>query len=253
MEHFNMILLRAKILSYCCIIGFSASSALAVNIDFSVEDDGITPLANGQKIDAGQEFGALFDVSSAGNNAGAAIFDSTPGTNPADPDLWVNLGNILILQENNGSADAITGDFFNTPNDDASQGNQIFFDFFAPISAQSIDLIDVNGNGPVIVTLFDQGGLTRTYVAPMHWTFDVSASGPKGFETLDLTTLANQPGEGGGIATASEQAGFNPNDVINITVTFQGSGGLDNLEFVPEPATGLLIGLAGFVMLRRRR
>lgn len=248
-----MILLRAKFFSIGCVIGLCTSSALAVNIDFSVEDDGVTPLANGQKIDVGQEFGVLFDVSSSGNNAGAAIFDSTSGVNAADPDLWVNLGNILILQENNGSADAITGDFFNTPNDDASQGNQIFFDFFSPIYAQSIDLIDVNGNGPVTVTLRDQGGLTRTYFAPMHWTFDISASGPNGFETLNLTTLANQPGEGGGIATANEQAGFNPNDVINITITFDGSGGVDNLNFTPEPGTGLLVGLTAIFLIRRRK
>lgn len=244
----------------CALVLFlgSASGLQAINIDFSFEDDGVTPLQNGQKIDVGQEFGTLFDVSGSGSNSGVAIFDTTacPGgvnCGGPDPDLLVGLGNALILQENSGNAGNLTGDFFDVANDDASQNNRLFFDFFSPITALSLDLIDINGNGPAHVTLEDQNGLTRTYSASMHWTYDISVSGPKGFETLDLTTLVNQPGEGGGVATAVEDAGFNPNDVIKITVLFEGSGAVDNLNFVPEPATFVLLAIGGAICVRRRK
>jgi len=252
-----MFRLRAGWVSCVCAVVFFTSTAKGVNIDFSVEDDGVTPLANGQKIDVGQEFGVLFDVFSAGNNAGAAIFDSTPGVNAADPDLWVGLGNVLILQENNGSADVLVGDFFVTPNDDASSDGILRFDFFSPITAQSVDLVDINGNGPVTVRLTDTNNLVRTYFVPMHFTYDIATlglpPGAKGFDTLDMTTLANQLGEGGGIVTAIEDAGFDAGGVIQLSFEFDGSGALDNLSFIPEPATGLLILGVAMALTRRRR
>lgn len=233
------------------------NATASTKIDFSLEDDFATPLVNGQKIDDGEEFGILLNILHGGPNSGAAIFDSTPGVNAADPDLWVGLGNILILQENAGSAGALTGDIFNTPNDDPSSNNFLYFNFLANVRVESIDLVDIDQNGPANVTLTDSMGRTRTYAVPKGWTFEADdpnlPPGGQGYDTLDLTTLANQTGEGGSTATATETAGFDPFSVVQLTVELDGSGGVDNLVFVPEPASALLIALAAPLMLRRRR
>lgn len=235
---------------------FSRVGQAATIIDFTFEDDGVTPLLNGQAIDQNEEFGVLFDILSSGPNAGAAIFDSTPGVNPADPDLWVGLGNVLILQTDNGGNGAMTGDFFDNPNDEADGINTLFFNFFQPVALHAIDLIDVDQNGPVTVTLTDGMGRSRIYHVAANWTYEVNDNnlpmGGKGFDTLDLTSLADQVGEGGGVATATQDNGFDANDVLHLTVAMDGSGAIDNLVFVPEPASALLL-VAGALLLRRRR
>ena len=242
-----------SILGLCiCLLG--ASQAAAITLDFETEDDGVTPLGNGQKIDVGSEFGTFVDISSGGPgpNLGPAIFDSTdPGPNSggADKDLLVNLGNILILQ--NDAFPAMTGDFFDTPNDEEA-GGTVFFDWINPVEMTSIDLVDINGNGPLTVILEDSGGDTRTYAVPMFWTFDVQVS-LNGYDTLDLTTLLDQIGEDGGTATASETAGFDPTDVVQLRVVHTGSAGLDNVVFIPEPGSALLLAFGSLALLHRRR
>ncbi|MCA9257062.1 MAG: PEP-CTERM sorting domain-containing protein [Phycisphaerales bacterium] len=235
----------------------SADLRAATKIDFSFEDDGVTPLLNGQAINQNEEFGILFEILSAGPNAGAAIFDSTPGLNPADPDLWVGLGNILILQNNNGGAGAMTGDFFNTPNDEPDGINTLIFNFFEPVTLEAIDLIDVDQNGPVTVTLADSQGRERVYFVPASWTYDIAEGNlppmAKGWDTLILSTLMDQPGEGGSIATASEAVGFDAADVVQMTIDIDGSGAVDNLVFVPEPSSALMLIAGATLALRRRR
>lgn len=219
-----------------------------ITIDFSVEDDGLTPLLNGQIIDT--EFGNLFTLSSTGPNAGLGIFDTTSGVNSADPDLWVDTGNALILQSNNGDDDDNDGSFFFTPNDDAG-GGTIFFDFLTLVHLTSIDLIDINGNNQAAtLVLTDHNGLTRTYDVPSEWTGDVSQGDP-GIGTLDLTTLGDQGGFLS-IATATEDSGFDPFSVTQLAVTFQGSGALDNLTLVPAPSA-LIVLMSGLALGTRRR
>lgn len=238
-------------------ICFSVTASNAVNIDFSTEDDFVTPLGNGQIIDT--EFGNVFTVSSSGSNAGPAIFDTTPGVNAVDPDLWVDLGNAMILQSNSGSDDATSdGLFFDTPNDDASQNNFLIFDFILPVQLISVDIIDVNGNGAVTVTMTDKNGNSREYFAPMHWTYDISEAGlpptAKGYETLALDSLLPQMGEGGqSVAPPTDIGAFDINNVIQLEFEFDGSQGVDNLQYIPEPATALLAGFAGLALIRRRR
>jgi hypothetical protein len=49
---------------------------------------------------------------------------------------------------------------------------------------------------------------------------------------LDLTTLAPQPGNGTPRrATATEDANFDPDDVVRIVVHLTGFGGVDELTF----------------------
>ncbi|MHC4109213.1 MAG: PEP-CTERM sorting domain-containing protein, partial [Planctomycetota bacterium] len=135
----------------------------------------------------------------------------------------------------------------------------IIFDFLGAVELLSIDLIDINGGNNVLLTLTDGGGDRRIYDVPDMWTFDVTVGG-NGYDTLMLNTLLDQPGEGpGGDATVTlNEVNFDPTDVVKLEVAFLGSptsGGLDNLTFIPEPSTAVLLalGLAGIGAARRRR
>jgi len=236
------------------VVGASASAGL-FTIDFTT-DDGGNPLVDGQDISSPPEFGNLFNITSGGPNAGAAIFDSSvggPNDGPGmpDPDLIVDLGNILILQNNNNAAQSVAG-IFDTPDDDLD-GGFVEFSFLSPAEMTSVDLIDINGAAATTVTLTDTNGLMRTYNVPSFWTGDVVDNGPPGFGTLFLNTLADQPGPNGPLATAMEDAGFDAMDVTTLRFDFAGSAGIDNLTFIPAPGAAGLLGLAGLAALRRRR
>jgi len=214
-----------------------------VMLAFETEDDGTpttpaTALADGQDISTPPEFGTEVAITSAGLNAGAAIFDSTPG-GPNDPgpdlDLLVGTGNILILQSNNSpghTVQTIPG-FFDTPNDDVN-GGDIIFSFAAAVHGHQLTLIDVDEEeiDAATVTLLDGLGNTRVFTAPPGWTEDLLNDGPPGFRELDLDTLAAQPGFTAS-ATATEDPGFDPDDVVQVTVHFGGAQDMDNFCFCP--------------------
>lgn len=232
-------------------------------IDFETYNDGITPLENGRQLStvAGLWEQGLFTLVSDADltNGGgrAAIFDtSDPGPNVGgpDPDLLVNLGNCLITQTNNPSGHLTQGvsGIYDTPNDEAD-GSTLIFNFTAPSFLESADFIDINGGGNFDLILEDINGFERTFDVPNHWTNDIDVHGPAGWQTLYLNTLASQPGEGGGIATASEDPGFNQVAVVKMTLTFSGSAGIDNLAFVPAPGAGAALGALALAAMRRRR
>ncbi len=212
----------------------SAEGAAAVTLDFETDDVEI-PLVNGQDIQGGSEFGFLVDVDGTSSvGLRAAIFDSTPG-GPNDPsqdlDLLVGLGNVLILQ---GQPTQSVPGTYDRPNDDAG-GGSFTFDFLGgAATALALDLIDIDpGPDSATVRLIDGNGRRRTYFAPGGWTEDLLAHGPPAYRTLDLTILAPQPGFLAS-ATATEDAGFDPDDVRTIHVVLGGSGALDNLVFRPR-------------------
>ena len=216
-------------------LAFAPTDATPYVLDFEFEDDFATGLGNGQAVEAGGEFGTLVTVSGAGANLGAAIFDSAPdGPNAggSDPDLLVGQGNLLILQDASSPSQSVDG-VFDDPND-ARSGGLLAFAFQQPTTAVSIDLVDIcPGPQDAVVVLTDSVGLTRTYVVPNGWTSDVSTLGPPGVGTLDLTTLAPQPGYVS-TATAMEDDGFDPSDVLLLEVTLLSSGAVDNLAFLPS-------------------
>lgn len=251
---------------------FATSQAAALvfpyTVDFSTEDDDVTPLVNGQAIDT--EFGILFTITSTVDGGGSGhlgptIFDSDPtGPNSGggDPDLLVDLGNILILQNDALPTQTVPG-IFDEPDDEAQADDEgtIIFNFIDPVELLAIDLVDVNGGAAMLLTLTDSNGLSRVYDVPEKWTNDVTVA-PDGYDTLLLTSLLPQDGEGsGGDATAAEDALFDPTDVVELSVSIFGSGGIDNLvigslttQEIPEPTSGLLLltGLVAGMSYRRR-
>jgi hypothetical protein len=221
-------------------------------IDFSTDQFG-NPLANGQSLPAPGPCSNSFSISTSGSNLGAAIFDTTkggPNASGPDKDLLVGLGNALILQDTRSSAQTTPG-IFNVPNDAVS--GVVRFDFVTPVTLLSLTVIDVDTPG-VSVVLEDIDGLTRTYTIGVNFTFDIEANPMSdGFGVIDLTTLANQVGEGGGSVTASQSAGFNADEVVSMRVNWGTSGAIDNLIFVPAPGAASLALLGGALALKRRR
>ena len=236
-----------------CTGGFAGSTNANVIFDFE-------GFANGRELgtraSATQPYASFLTLSALSNGSpslGAGIFDSSPAgpnSGSSDQDLLVGLGNILILQSHNFPTQTLPG-IYDTPNDEAA-GGTIVFDFVNPLKMLSIDLIDIDGNGPVDLFLLDGSGRTRTYNVSSSWTRDIFSQGPAGFDTLDLTTLAAQVGEGGGTATAFEDLQFDSLDVVRMTVVHSGSAGIDNLVVIPAPPALAMLAL-GLILRRRTR
>jgi hypothetical protein len=271
-----------------------SAQALDVTIDFETEDDLVTPLIHGQSVystprpnhtnpfvpfsnDTHLEFGRFFTVSSTNlgsdSNLGPAIFDSDPADNPStsDPDLLVGLGNILMLQRDEGPATHLhptNGLIFNNPSDEGTNDDRgsIVFEIESLLIAVhpvSIDLVDIDDGVELDIVLTDAEGRERTYTAPSNWTTDITEA-PVGWKTLSLETLANQPAAAnatGGPATVVQDPEFNAQNVVRLEVKYFGptpSGGIDNLRFsadiIPEPS-GLMLGVAAVagLLARQRR
>jgi hypothetical protein len=235
-------MLRARSFIVSLAVLLLAGTGQALTLDFESEVNGQAgPL---QYVFPGVTVDVVADTPPPGNHLGLAVFDSDPaGPNSAgaDPDLLVDTGNILILQNNNFPAK--TGNVFNTPNDDEN-GGQFFFNFSTPVQLISLGLIDINAGGMLSVILRDSAIGTRTYSVPNGWNGDVDINPLVGYQDLDLTTLVNQIGIGNGqAATAVDLNGFDASSVVQLEILFSGSAGVDNLVFVPEPGTALLVGL----------
>jgi hypothetical protein len=218
--------------------GFEFISSTLIQLDFETEDDSVTPLVNGQRVSSPEEFGEWVRLSGGGPNLGPTIFDSTPG-GPNDPsqdrDLLVGLGNVLILQSAASAAQSQPG-FFQRPNDSAD-GGFLVFDFVRPSEPVSLDLIDLDRDGPgdTLVKLVDVRGLERDILVPAGWTTDHLDDRPPGFWTLDLRSSGNQPGFEA-ITSTLVEPGFDPRNVRRMEIYLGGSGAVDNLRFEPTTA-----------------
>ena len=221
-------------LETACPVTIQVEALPCISLNLQLEDDFATPLQNGQAIDT--EFGALLTITGSGDNAGPAILDSTPGGNNGtgqDPDLLVDTGNLLILQNNNNPAvlSQGTAGIFDYPNDDPD-GGTLSLSFSTPVLAMSLRLVDADNDGAAnLVVLTDASGSTRTYTVPDDWTGDRTLAEP-GMGTLDLMSLAPQPGFDS-TATAAEDPGFSSSDVVRIDIHLAGSGAVDDLSWCP--------------------
>jgi hypothetical protein len=209
-----------------------------VNIAFELEDDGLTPIVNGQVLDP--EFGIEIDITTtAGDNGGATAFDSNPaGPNLGgpDPDLLVGLGNIMILQRDESGM--LVGGVWTIPNDD-QDGGTVEITFPAPngeVNPHQIDVIDMDeetDDPPITITLEDASANTRTYTVHNGFTEDLLANGPPAVRTVDLTDPTG-PQVGFSANTDVSGAGLVQDEVTKITLTWIDSGGVDNLCFCPH-------------------
>ncbi len=221
-------------------------------LDMQTEDDFTTGLVNGQDISSPPEFGQLVSVSALQPGEGVlhhgpAIFDSDPegpNINGDDQDLLVDLGNILILQ---GDGEQEVPGIFAKPDDARDGGTLVFdftgFEFIEKVEPLSIDLVNIDdeGQGGAVVTLTDVLDRQRTYTVPRGWTEDITRQGPPGARTLDLTTLDPQPGFLA-VASASEEPGYIPGEVVRLEVELGGEGAVDALRFQREADPGHLPG-----------
>lgn len=227
------------------------SAGPLTSFDFSTDDGGAS-IVNGQQID--DEFSSSFTVS-VPFGVGVGAFDSSPGGpnvgDPAQADMLVGLGNLLIYQSRLLPTQTTAG-VFDTPVDDTA-GGTIVFDFTNVTQPSAITLVDIDNNAGAEVRLTDSAGNMRTYSVPDNWTTDGRIA--PGFAELRLDTLADQDGGTGVLATAAEDAGFNASSVSRLEVQLLGSGGVDNLVLIPEPATltGLLFAIGAVASFVRRR
>lgn len=241
------------------LVALTAPAASGGTIDFETADDFITPLVNGQDLETTAPFGHLFHLTTSGDNQGAAIFDTTFGVNYRDGDLWVEMGNALILQAN-GDTEKVPGqEVYMHPND-ADEGGVFNFDFSPAgdgLTLNTLDVIDVDDNGAVEINLFDTAQRGRTIIIPAHFTGDIQDGGI-GWATLDLASgfVQESPDRPGLFTRVLTDAGFDPDNIARMKVRLSGSGAIDNLNFtlVPVPAA-VWLGLAGLgsgLALRRR-
>lgn len=205
-------------------------------LDFERGQHALTTV-DGQALSGAVGLGTGVHLTSGGANLGAALFDSSRGgpNDPSqDPDLLVGRGNVLMLQDSLHATQTSAGRF-DTPNDDAD-GGRLRFEFERPVAPSSIDLVDVDAGARSFVRLRleDEGGGVRSFDVPAEWTGDRVADGTSGVATLNLTTLAPQPGFGS-TATEVESPGFRPDRVVVIEVELGSSGAIDGLRFDPRP------------------
>jgi len=208
-------------------------------LTFEVADDLLTPLPNGAAADDIERFGRVVRISSEGpNQVGPAVFDSSPnGPNAGgtDPDLLVDRGNLLILQED--PAQTVPG-IYDTP-DDAAFGGVLRFELIQAARPRSIVLVDVDPMPPVqdvVVRLVDGAGRVRTYTAPGGFTLDAAVDPGLGARSLRLDTLEDQPGATA-TATAVEDQDFDARRVALVEVELVGSGAVDDLRLSPGEPT----------------
>ncbi|HEX6885420.1 MAG TPA: integrin alpha [Planctomycetota bacterium] len=203
------------------------------------DDPERTPLENGRSLAARPGFTRAFTLEGTGANLGPALFDSSPA-GPNDPsqdrDLLVAKGHVLILQNSGAPAQSSPGTF-DRPNDD-QDGGRLVFRFPAPARALALDLVDVDlgTQQRVQVGLVDAAGHTRVYHVPGGWTEDLLLHGAPAWRTLDLETLAPQPGFAA-VATAAEDPGFDAAAVVRIEVELGSSGAVDELRWDPHPGS----------------
>ena len=235
-----------------CILGLFALGALffvqsALAQQQTIDFEG---LVEGQVVSSVTADGGFGPITVFGQNGGdettnaAVIFDSTcpGGCSGGDPDLGTpnsdfggpgldndgiateggNSGspfqndqafnNILIVHEH---LDEIIDGMVADPDDDGGK-TSIVITFPEPVTIYSFDMIDRENNESQGVELFDGSDV-------LIGTFDTPATGDNGIATVQ--TDSGLPGSG----TAG---------VVKLVMSHKGSGGLDNVVFLPPPPPG---------------
>ena len=171
-----------------------------------------------------------------------------------DQDLLVDSTNILILQDVD-FPNLLEPGIFEEPND-SNEGGALTFDFSPAnfnVGINLIDVIDVDNNAALTLTLTDAMGRTRIVQVPDQFTGDITLGEP-GIATIDFAAGPQEsPNIAGLFTEVFTEGGFTLGNVMALDVDFVGSAALDNLVFVPEPATALLLAVGLAIFARRRR
>ncbi|MEM1167420.1 MAG: hypothetical protein AAGI30_14160 [Planctomycetota bacterium] len=248
-----------KTFVFACGAAVVAQSALAVTV---VEDfDSFASFANGQAVGNGATDASLFfDLTVTARNGDGldgVIFDSDPaGPNAGseDVDLLVDTGNVLTAQDGSDGT-ATPGTIFDPADDDV--GFILTLDFIAPLTVESLLLVDIDGGTFTEITLIDESGLEREFDIPADFTGDVAAGEPGSF-VIDLLTLSDQSSVNGtGPITAVEDDGFDQDAVVTLVFDTRGSGAIDDLvlsgDEVPTSGSLALLAVSGVLAGTRRR
>lgn len=189
----------------------------------------------------------------------AAIFNTNFAGSTPDPDLvspWdagnlapnTDLGNALILSQTSTlSAPGILA----VPNDEGSRpAGELILDFDTQINSIGFDLIDVESitaedgmvmfylNGVLLDSIaFDEFVTAGQFFDPTVVFGNNSANRISPISIGDLDPSSR------GTATGFDRVVF----------ALGGSGAIDTIQFVPEPATLSLLALGGIALIRRRR
>ncbi|MCB9853438.1 MAG: PEP-CTERM sorting domain-containing protein [Phycisphaerales bacterium] len=189
----------------------------------------------------------------------AAIFNTNFAGMTPDPDLvapWdagnlapnTNLGNALILSQTSTlSAPGILA----VPNDEGSRpAGKLILDFDSIITSVGFDLIDVESitsedgmvmfylNGVLLDSIaFDE------FVTPGQFYDPTVVYGNNSANRISPISIGDLDPASRGAALGFDRVVF----------ALGGSGAIDTIQYVPEPATLSLVVLGGITMIRRRR
>ncbi|GMG82924.1 hypothetical protein LNKW23_21370 [Paralimibaculum aggregatum] len=234
--------------------------ALAVVLDFEIDDDGIMPVA-GQVVDGQGLFDEAFGVTIAStnpNNDPVVIFNSScgpdfPGTpcTGGDSDLATGpsfgtepQGNVLILQ-NVAASPGTTGGIYDDPNDDPD-GGDIEFTFLDPAGVffRYATLIDLDEDTAVTFTFFfaDDPGTGIPVLAAETLVLG-SETGDNSLRRFNFSSAPGIPGY---------------DEVVRFDITFPNiSGAVGSISYdrVPLPPALLmsLAAIGGLAWIGRRR
>ena len=234
-----------------CAIAALASCASAGLLDFSGVQHGeiITnqfSASHGVTISA-VNFNRTHDLAIAfdSNETGTADDDlESPFTGGNLPST-TNLGNLLIISTND--TDSNNDNILDSPNDEGARpAGELIFDFAIAQTEIGFDLVDVEN-----VTA--ENGLVEFYLGGSQVGDTVSFA-----DFTDNSSDYFRAGVAYGNNSANHitpltagEVGFTEFD--RVVVTMGGSGGIDNLVYVPTPGTGALVAGAALIGVRRRR
>ena len=187
----------------------------------------------------------------------AIVFDSSM-TNTSDPDLegpnWsgggnlasdTTLGNLLIVSEK--GRQSIPG-IVDDPDDEGRRpAGKLIFNFDAPITSFGFDLVDVE-------SIMAENGYVRFYnqgqrVGQVGFSEFTNPANPNGFFDPFVSFGDNSANR----ITPITAMDLNATDFDKVVIKMGGSGALDNIRYVPEPGTLVLLGMGGLYLLMRSR
>lgn len=197
-------------------------------IDWERSGDGTVAIENGRSLEEAGLLEPFLRVTAAAPGAlGVAAFDSDPaGPNALGgaTNLLVDRGNVLVLQDD--LTQTVPG-VYDAPGP-APNGGAVYLELLVPALPVSLELVGLGAATAARVTIRDAVGEGRTFHVPPGFTADGGGSSVSSVRALRLDTLADQAGHAA-VATATQDAQFDPSRAELIEVWMDGPGAIDRL------------------------